>query len=213
MEILKQIMVGKTFHRWTVLRETTQKNNNGNYLCLAQCKCGTKRMVSCSSIRSGKSKSCGCIASEKTAKRNKTHQKSKHPLYPRWNAMHRRCYLPSDSRYKYYGARGVTMCEEWKLSPQSFYDWFESQGGNLDLTVDRINTYGPYSPENCRLITLEEQQRNRRPEKNRLPDNVVLKIKRLLNEKVPVPDISKKTNVSRSIIYNIRMGTSYKNVQ
>src|SRR5699024_4111446 len=95
MEILKKIMVGKTFHRWTVLRETTQKNNNGNYLCLAQCKCGTKRMVSCSSIRSGKSKSCGCIASEKTAKRNKTHQKSKHPLYPRWNAMHRRCYLPS----------------------------------------------------------------------------------------------------------------------
>lgn len=82
-------------------------------------------------------------------------------LYNVWLTMKQRCYNPSDKHYKWYGAKGVKVCEEWLNDPAEFVSWCENNGYREGLTIDRINSEGDYSPDNCRFITMSAQQRNR----------------------------------------------------
>jgi hypothetical protein len=144
-----------------VVEKTNWKTNDGRFMYTCLCVCGQYTLVPGNAIN--RVKSCGCMNSAYITNAKKTHGLTKHPLYPRWNAIHKRCYLKTDSRYKFYGAKGVKMCVEWRDSPEAFITWFCNLTDDFSLTVDRIDTYGDYSPGNCRLITLEEQQKNRRP--------------------------------------------------
>lgn len=89
-----------------------------------------------------------------------THGLSDTNLYQRWTDMKRRCYNPKNKRYSNYGARGIQVCEEWKSDFQAFYDWAMSNGYSDELTLDRIDVNGNYTPSNCRWSTLTEQMRN-----------------------------------------------------
>ena len=82
-------------------------------------------------------------------------------LYSRWNAMRRRCYDPSFVAFPYYGARGVKICDEWRCDYLAFQKWAMAHGWKRGLTLDRIDSHGNYCPDNCRWITLAEQQCNR----------------------------------------------------
>lgn len=74
--------------------------------------------------------------------------------------MKARCHNPRNHHYPWYGAKGIQVCEEWRNSFETFYEWAISIGYNEDLTIDRIDTTGNYCPENCRFVSRAEQNRN-----------------------------------------------------
>ena len=86
-----------------------------------------------------------------------------------YSSMIARCYKKNSSSYNGYGAKGITVCKEWLEDRQKFYDWAIENGfeyiandnGRNKLTLDRIDTTKGYSPDNCRWITMIEQNNNR----------------------------------------------------
>ena len=163
-------LTGKRFGRLTVLRQATEKQNNRIcWVCI--CDCGKKVIISGQSLRSGATKSCGCLLRE-TARKNlepsiRTHSQSKTRLYRVWCAMKRRCYNPNTDAYKHYGGRGIKVCDEWKNDFVSFQEWALANGYDEEAkvgqcTIDRKDNNKDYSPENCHWVTQKEQTRNTR---------------------------------------------------
>lgn len=76
--------------------------------------------------------------------------------------MNDRCYNKNNKRYKDYGGRGIIICDEWLNDNKRFFNWAKSNGYNDNLTIDRIDVNGNYEPNNCRWITLQQQNRNTR---------------------------------------------------
>lgn len=75
--------------------------------------------------------------------------------------MKQRCQDVNAINYRYYGGKGVSVCEEWRDNLQAFYEWSISNGYAEHLTLDRIDNDKGYSPDNCRWVTMKEQQNNR----------------------------------------------------
>ena len=83
-------------------------------------------------------------------------------LYRIWSGMLNRCYNPKNKNYKYYGQKNVTVCDEWKHHYEIFSTWAMTHGYRDDLTIDRIDPFGNYTPDNCRWTTWQVQANNKR---------------------------------------------------
>jgi hypothetical protein len=76
--------------------------------------------------------------------------------------MRQRCSNSNHPDYKDYGGRGITVCNEWRDSFETFYEWATTHGYSEDLSIDRIDVNGNYEPDNCRFITMFDQASNKR---------------------------------------------------
>lgn len=83
-------------------------------------------------------------------------------IYSRWRAMRNRCYMKNSWQYKNYGGRGIGVCIEWRYTFEHFYYWALANGFDKSLYLDRVDNNNGYSPENCRWVTVRENNLNQR---------------------------------------------------
>jgi len=152
-------MIGLRFGKWIVVGEAehTSGNKTKNYWCL--CDCGTKQKVRVDGLRSGRSKWCLNCRTIQLKKRVTTHNLHLSSTYCIWRGILKRCKLPSHPSYRWYGGRGISVCDRWL----KFENFLEDMGMRPPgLQIDRKDLNGNYEKSNCRWVTPKENQNNRR---------------------------------------------------
>ena len=157
---------GMVFSRLTVIgRLGSDKRGEARWLCI--CTCGIKTILTGYLLRSGMTRSCGCLLRETRVSANTTHGLSKTSEYKVWSKMLARCFNENNPAFPGYGGRGITVCKEWL----GFENFIKDMGPRPDktYTIERVNNNGNYEPKNCVWGTRKDQARNRR-------NSIVLKV-------------------------------------
>lgn len=209
-----QDLIGRKFERLTVIGVF---HRNGVKWLLCECDCTTICEKRQNNVVRGRTKSCGCLNSESTIKRNFKHG-AKHDEdapYNSWLAMRQRCLNPNSTYYRYYGGRGITIDERWS----SFAAFREDMGSrpSKEHSLDRIDVNGNYGPQNCRWATAKQQRENQRTQNfgKKLNEERVREIKQMLVQ-LPYgaqPEIARKFGISPKTVSAIKHGKRWKEVQ
>lgn len=153
-------IIGKKFGKLTIInifkKPFGKKKIIYNTCAFCKCDCGKEKEIPLYTVISGSQRSCGCDPSQNVKDR----------LRNIYMAMKQRCYYVNGKRYKDYGGRGITICDEWLNSYETFKQWALYHGYRDDLTIERIDNNGNYRPENCKFASYQIQSSNQRVRKD-----------------------------------------------
>lgn len=156
-------LTGERFGRWLVLSYAGMCKAGGTWLC--RCDCGVERIVSSQGLRRSSTTSCGCAKAQAIGVKKTIHghspKRGKSRVYRIWRHMIRRCHSPNEHNFRFYGGRGISVCERWRTS---FVNFLTDMGEppTPKHSIDRTNNNGNYEPGNCQWETQGRQNRNRR---------------------------------------------------
>ena len=188
------------YGRLTVLGEAPHRSTDGRVMWQLRCDCGTEFVRVAKAVRSGNTKSCGCINRERLAAQNKAsalHGMTRTPTFTAWANMKERCLNPNHKSYHRYGGRGIGICSRWLESFSNFLDDMGPMPKGMSL--DRKDVDGNYEPSNCRWATAEEQANNR-------ANNKVLEFN---GKKQTVAQWAREVGISKqALLYRLRVGWS-----
>ena len=163
---------GKRFGRLTALYNSDKRSSAGGMIWMCLCICGSFIEVRGSHLETGNTKSCGCLRIDSQKRTKYKHGEARRNLETRlyriWHHMKIRCYSLKNQAYKYYGGRGIQVCDEWKNDFIPFRSWALANGYQENLTIDRINNEGNYEPNNCQWLTKSENTKKQNKEIKRL---------------------------------------------
>jgi len=157
VKFIPKTRVGKLLLLWELEPAKTKHGQGRMIMC--RCDCGTEKALPFQQLRSGQTKSCGCLRSEACKERSTTHGMKGSSTYRIWNSMKARCKPCGASRYHRYSGRGITVCKRW----EKFENFLADMGvrPSAKHSLDRINNAGDYTPKNCRWATPHEQNNNK----------------------------------------------------
>lgn len=186
--------IGKRFGKVVVIKKVIKNDKKYKYYWLCKCDCGNEKEIRNDCLKENKIISCGCytkkIRAKNIIKATFKHGMSETKLYRIWADMKKRCLNKKVDRYKNYGGRGITICNEW-LGFESFKDWALSNGYKEGLSIERINVNGNYEPSNCTWINFKEQSRNR-------TTNIFVIYN---NKKICLAELSEITRIDSKVLY------------
>lgn len=160
-ELRRRVQPGQKYGRLTVLEVFIgSKKRPGRALCL--CDCGNRTEVNAQQLYQSHVKSCGCLKLDMIRERATTHGRGHDYLNMIWQSIRTRCFNENDKGFRKYGARGISMCDEWR---RSFVAFAEAVGErpSPEYSIDRINPWRGYEPGNVRWATISEQRANQIP--------------------------------------------------
>jgi hypothetical protein len=161
--------IGETFEKLTVIAELPRDARSRRWY-LVRCDCGNERAVCGANLRPGNTVSCGCYRSRMASVTHGDASKgARSAEYTCWTQMKQRCSNPNKDKFHYYGGRGISVCQRWINSYESFLADM-GRKPSAAHSIDRVDVNGDYEPSNCRWATSSEQIRNRRkpPAKQRI---------------------------------------------
>ena len=187
--------VGGRLGRWRV---RSLVRGGAHLRAYVSCQGGTDKLVRVSTLISGESKSCGCLARELAGDRVRTHGLSKHPLFQTWYDMYRRCNRSSRKDYHHYGGRGIKVDDRWMPPAEvGFTNFIEDMLPSYvdGLEIDRIDVDGDYEPSNCRWVTRSVNCSNKRSYfiDYQLEHN---------GEKICLSELSRKTGIPNRVLWD-----------
>lgn len=187
-------LTGQRFGKLTVIskdEDYIRPSGKREHRYLCRCECGREVTVIKSNLIRN-TRSCGCLKGKYISASKITHGMSNSRLYQIWQNMKNRCYNPNVDRYNRYGGRGIKVCDEWKDNFQTFYEWSMNHGYSDNLSIDRKDVNGNYTPDNCRWISMDKQADNKSNSR----------IFEYNGEAHTVSEWSKILDISRDIIWN-----------
>lgn len=180
-------LTGSRLGKWTVLHREPNRGKAVMWKC--QCECGNIAVIHGTSLKSGTSTQCRqCRDTYRTARK---HGQTRTPLYRVWCRIKGCTSNANHQDFKWYGAKGVKVCDEWANDFETFHQWAIQNGYEKGLTIDRKDVDGDYEPSNCRWITIQEQSLNK-------TDTIRITHKGLT---LTIPEWSKTTGIKRSTLY------------
>lgn len=212
-------LTGQKFSMLTVMKETESLNGKKRYIC--RCDCGNIIEKSYANLKGLNGRqSCGCMKKEWLKESQTKHGMKYTKLYRTWQGIRSRSINSNTFKdienHKTYTEKGITVCDEWENSFESFMKWSIDNGYSEEkakkekLSIDRIDNNGNYEPNNCQWIYIGENSRKERIGKSntkcrKLTDKNVEDIENILkNTNLSQVEIAEKYNIERTTISRIK---------